>query len=428
MLPVPRALPVRLTGLGRIARTLRNPNYGLYVAGNSVSLVGLWVQRVAVGWLAWELTHSATWLGIVSLADLAPTVLVGPFAGAFADRADRLRIMIVAQSLAMLQALALFVLTATGLVSVHALVALVAINGVVVGFNQPARLSLVTSLVPREDLSTAVAVNSIVFNLARFVGPAVAGLIIVATGVAAAFAVNALTFVAFLLALSRIRLEPRATPAAAGGASLARDTLEGVRYALGHAGIGTLLALVLTLSLGVRPVIELFPGFADAVFGRGAGALAALGSAVGIGAVAGSLWLAQRGDGPGLVVLSLGAAGLAAGGVAGFCATDRLALALPLAVVFGALLAVAGVGAQIRIQTAVDAGMRARVLSLYGLSVRAGPALGALVMGLFADRVGLRAPVAAGALLTGVVCYGIWRRRAAVAAALEAPPPRAGAR
>ena len=193
---------VRETGLGRIVRTLRNPSYGPYVAGNSLSLVGLWVQRVAIGWLTWELTGSAAWLGIVSLADLAPALLVGPFAGAYADRADRLRIVRIAQTLAMLQALALAALTAASLMRIELLVALVLANGIVVGINQPARLSLVSSLVPRADLPTAVAINSIVFNLARFIGPALAGVLIVQSGPAAAFAFNALSFVCFLVVLA----------------------------------------------------------------------------------------------------------------------------------------------------------------------------------------------------------------------------------
>jgi MFS family permease len=169
-----------LAGLGNISRTLAHRDFGIYVAGNSVSLIGTWMQRIGVGWLAWELSHSGAVLGLVAFADLFPGVLIGPFGGALADRADRLRVIKVAQTLIMLQALALFVLTASGGINVPLLVALVLFQGAVIGFNQPARLALIPSLVPRPDLATAVAINSIVFNTARFIGPALAGVVIVA--------------------------------------------------------------------------------------------------------------------------------------------------------------------------------------------------------------------------------------------------------
>lgn len=408
-------------GLSRIGRTLRQPNYGPYVAGNSMSLIGLWVQRVAVGWLAWELTHSATWLGIVSLADLAPSLLVGPLAGAYADRADRLRIVRIAQTLAMVQATVLASLTAASLMDIELLVALVLVNGFVVGFNQPARLSLVPSLVPRADLPTAVAINSIVFNLARFIGPAVAGVIIVQAGVAAAFAFNALSFVAFLIVLARLRIEPESSSltARAHDASLARSVVEGVRYVVGHPGIGPLLALMVALAIGVRPFVELLPGYADRVFGGGAGMLAALGSALGLGAVAGGMWLAWRGEAPGLARIAVAATGLATIGAAAFALTTSIVPGLLCVIATGAALAIAGVGTQIRIQTAVDPALRARVMSLYGLTMRAGPALGAIVMGVAADRIGLRWPLLAGAVLVAALWARIWAMRARVVAGLE---------
>ncbi len=421
-LGLPERGSVTDTGLGRIGRALRNPRYGPYVAGNSVSLVGLWVQRVAIGWLAWELTGSATWLGIVSLADLAPALLVGPFAGAYADRADRLRIVQVAQTLAMVQALALAALTAASLMSIELLVALVLANGIVVGFNQPARLSLVPSLVPRADLPTAVAINSIAFNLARFIGPAVAGVLIVEVGVAAAFACNALSFVAFLVVLARLRVEPEAPPSPTrADASLARSVVEGLRYVARHPGIGPMLALMLALSVGVRPFVELLPGYADRVFGGGAGALAALASALGLGAVAGGAWLAWRGERPGLARIALASVALSALCAAAFAMTSDLAAGLACAVAAGVALSVAGVGAQIRIQTAVDPALRARVMSLYGLTMRAGPALGALAMGVAADRVGLRWPLLVGAAAVWMMWLPMWARRPRIAGSLEAP-------
>ena len=135
------------------------------------------MQRIGVGWLAWELSHSGAVLGLVAFADLFPTLLIGPFGGALADRLDRRWLLTLGQSVNMLLSFILFALTASGLITVPLLVVIIAINGAVIGINQPARLSLVSALVPRDHLATAVAINSLVFNLARFIGPAIAGLV-----------------------------------------------------------------------------------------------------------------------------------------------------------------------------------------------------------------------------------------------------------
>src|SRR5215467_12263693 len=162
----------------------RNPSFGLYSAGSAVSLIGMWMQRIAVGWLTWQLTGSGFWLGIIAFADFFPVVVVGPIAGAAADRWDRLTVIKISQTISLLQATLLFWLTATGSITLELLVALTAFQGVVVAFNQPARLALVPSLVPQTDLATAVAINSVIFNLARFIGPMLAGIAIVWWGIA----------------------------------------------------------------------------------------------------------------------------------------------------------------------------------------------------------------------------------------------------
>src|SRR5690242_16345091 len=194
-----------------IALPLKNANFGIYSLGSAVSLIGMWMQRIAIGWLTWQLTESGFWLGVVSFADFFPVILIAPVAGAAADRWDRLRVIKVSQFVLLLQATALFLATATGHIGVGLIVALTAFQGVVVAFNQPARLALVPSLVPQPDLGAAVAINSVVFNLARFIGPIFAGFAIVWSGVAAAFLVNALSYVVFQFALARIHLEPSET-------------------------------------------------------------------------------------------------------------------------------------------------------------------------------------------------------------------------
>lgn len=402
----------------RILRAFRSPNYRLYAAGNAVSLIGTWMQRVAVGWLTWELTESGAWLGAMAFAELFPTVLVAPLAGVLADRRDRLAAMRVTQVLLLAQALALFVLTASGAMTVWLLLALTLVLGVVAGVAQPIRLALVPSLVPREDLPVAVAVNSIIFNAARFVGPAVAGAAIVGGGVAAAFAANAATFAWFVFVLFRLRVETGEAPAAVRAGLLA-SLGEGLAYTLRHAGIGPLLGLSLAFSVGVRPVVELLPGFAGAVFETGAEGLATMTATVGLGAIAAGLWMTRLDEGAGLVRLAL-LSPLAMGAALGlFVASPGPGLALPALFLAGAAMVAGGVGTQTLLQLAVDPGLRGRVLSLYGLIFRGGPALGALVMGGLSEALGLRWPLAGGALLAALAWALVWLRRDRVAAALR---------
>ncbi|HEX6142391.1 MAG TPA: MFS transporter [Geminicoccaceae bacterium] len=408
-----------VAGLQRFAaipRTLRHRNFGTYIAGNSISLIGTWMQRIGVGWLAWELSGSATVLGLVAFADLFPAVVIGPFGGALADRGDRRRMMFIAQSLNMAQAFVLFLLTATGLITVELLLALVLFSGIVIGFNQPARLALVPSLVPRADIGTAVAINAIVFNGARFVGPAIAGVLIVQVGVAAVFLGNALSFLAFLFALTRLDL-PAPPARSKAVSSVLGEIGDGIRYAVAHKGIGPLLLLHLVLALGVRPFVELLPGFASEVFTGGAGTLAVLSSTVGIGAIVGGLWMAQLR--PPITRVVLGAAVALALVIFGFALAPSLGSAVVLVGLAGAGMLVAGAGAQTVVQTALEDDMRGRVMSLYGLILRGGPAVGALVMGAAADLFGLRAPLALGALLALAAALWLFGRRRAIDRALE---------
>jgi predicted MFS family arabinose efflux permease len=413
---------IKLSGFGRIAAALRNPNYGVYTAGSCVSLIGTWMQRIATGWLAWELTHSGTWLGMIAFADLFPTVVVGPIAGAAADRWNRLTVTKISQTLGMCQAFALFGFTASGLIDIWLLFGLTLFLGAVAAFNQPARLALIPSLVPREHLGSAVAINAVVFNLARFVGPAVAGVAIVAGGVALAFALNAVSFAAFLVALSRVRLAPDA----AEGPPRARQGLggalaEGVGYVVRHAGIAPLLLLLIVTSIGVRPLVELMPAFAARVFASGAEGLAMLTAAVGVGAIVGGLWLAGRGETKGLTgVVLRSIAGMGVVTIL-FALSDRLWIAAPLLTVSGFFVVCAGVGTQTLIQLAVDTAMRGRVLSLYGLIFRGGPAIGALMMGTASDYVGLRWPVITGATLVILAWAAVRTRAARIRASLEGP-------
>ncbi len=411
---------------GAVRSVFANRNYAIYTAGSSVALIGLWVQRLAVGWLIWELTGSGFWLGAVAFADLFPAVVVGPFAGVLADRLDRLKLAFVCQSLSFAQTVALVALTASGNIGITSLMALVLFLGVVRAVYQPVRLSLVPMLVRAEDVPSAVAISSIIFNLARFVGPALAGLIITVTGgVAPAFGFYAVAVLALLFALSRIRVDTRETREARKQSFLA-DVAEGIRYTARHEAIGPILLMMMAVSILARPAGELLPGFADAVFGRGAGGLAWLTSAVGLGAVAGGAWLARRGSAAGLVSIAIAGSGATALFLMLFSATAQFWIAVPALAGFGFSLVSAAIATQTLILGAVEESMRGRVISLYGVIFRGGPAIGALIMGALSGPLGLRAPVMAAGVLCLVAAAITWRRRRGLSAILERIAPKHG--
>ncbi len=405
-------------GFGNIARALANPNYGVYCAGNLVSLCGTWLQRIAIGWLAWQLTHSGTWLGLVSFADLFPTVILSPIAGTLADRRDRLAVVKLTQCLAMVQAITLAALTWAGAITIGWLFVLAAAMGVVNAINQPARLAMIPSLVARADLSAAVALNSTIFNAARFIGPAIAGVVIAGGSIELAFALNALSYVAFLAALQRIRLARDEIPAASRRNFL-EDSVDGYRYVARHPGIGPMMVLLTATAFGGRAFVELLPGFADAVFGRGAEGLAALTAVTGLGAMLGGLRMAGRGDPAGLTRLVITNVLLMSAGLLAFSATSSFWIALPCLFVTGFALVTNGIGGQTLVQGAVDPAMRGRVMSLYGMIFRGGPALGALAMGALSSAFGLQLPVAGGALLCAAFWLWAYLRQDRIAAAFE---------
>ena len=412
-----------LADFGAIRSAFGNRNFAIYTAGSAVTLVGLWVQRLGVGWLTWELTYSGFWLGVVAFADLFPAVVVGPFAGVLADRLDRLRLALICQGLSLLQTVLLFVLTWSGLIEIVSLVALTAFLGAVRAVYMPVRLSLVPSLVKADDVLAAVAISSLIFNLARFVGPALAGLVITVWGVAPTFALYAVTVAALLFALTRLRME-RGPAAAARRGGMLVEIAEGVRYTVRHPAIGPLLLLLLTISVLARPVGELLPGFADVVFARGAGGLAWLTSAVGLGAVAGGVWLAKRGSAAGLLTIALYGGGGCAVSLLLFTGTNLFWVAVPAAAIFGGAMVSSAIATQTLILGAVEDAVRGRVLSLYGVIFRGGPAVGSLVMGALSGPFGLRWPLAAGGLLCLLATALLWPRRRRLIVLLERARPR----
>lgn len=404
---------------GGIARTFHHRHYRYFIGGDGISLIGNWVQRVALGWLTWELTHSGVWLGIVAMVEMFPSIVFAPLGGAIADRYDRRKIALAAEVLMLAQAVALAILTWFGWIGIWWIVALTFLRGAFNAGSHPARQSLVPSLVPPQDLSSAIACNSMVFNIARFIGPAVAGIIIARFGIASAFAYNAVSFLVFIFVLVRLQL-PYAEQFIRKRQSLFDQMTEGMRYIAGHPGIGPMLVMLVLTSVLVRPLADLLPGYAGAVFASGATGLAWLTSAMGLGSLAGAFMIAQRGRVGGLTRLSIVNVFIMAVGTLGFAfaPTFHAALFFLAAASFG--ITVTSVGGQALIQNAVDSALRGRVISIYGMIFRAAPAAGALMIGALSEHFGWHWPLAIGCIL----CLGVWlwarSRRQKMTSSLEA--------
>ncbi len=408
-----------LSGLSAIRSALSNRNFAYYTAGNILSHFGSWIQRIAMGWLAWQLEESGFWLGVVAVSELAPAVILAPFAGVMADRVDRLRGIRSTQALALLQAAALATVTYLGHASIAWLIALAFVRGFIMAFNQPFRFAVLPSLVDRKDLPSAIAINSLSFNAARILGPVVAAWIIAQWGVATAFTVNALTFLVFIVALFAVRLENPFKAEPRPLRNVPFEILEGIRYCVRMPGIAQMFFLMAVVAMCGRAYVELMPGFADDVFARGVDGLGILHSAIGGGAIVASVLLTMRGGIAGLVRLVAWMVLVVGIGLIGFTATASFWFAVVSAALTGFGMVIVGVGEQQLIQNAVEGHVRGRVMSLYGMISRGGPALGALLMGAASEWVGLRIPVALGGLVCFGMCFWVMARSRDMATALE---------
>lgn len=368
-------------------RALAHRNYRLYFFGQGVSLIGTWMQQLAMMWLVYELKHSAMLLGAVAFASQIPTFFVAPLAGVFTDRWNRHRTLIATQSLALVQASMLTAIAWTGWVEVWVILALSVGLGIVNAFDIPTRQAFLTDLIERpEDLANAIALNSSLFNGARLIGPALAGFVIAATGEWFCFLLNALSYVAVLAALAAIRVRERRRPVER--LPVLRGLKEGLAYAIRFAPIRSLLLLVGLVSFMSMPLSVLMPLFADDVLGGGAGTLGQLTAAQGLGALAGALYLASRKS-----ILGLGrwiAAGAATVGVgmAAFSWITEFWLACAALLVIGAAMMVQMAACNTIVQTVVDEDKRGRVMSLYTLAFMGMAPLGSLAAGGLAARIG----------------------------------------
>ncbi|MDH3270412.1 MAG: MFS transporter [Gemmatimonadota bacterium] len=398
-----------MTARFRLAfRALRHRDLRLFFAGQAVSLVGTWMQQVAMSWLVYRLTGSALLLGVISFSSQFPSFLMAPFAGALADRWSRYRMVVVAQTLSMIQATVLAVLVITDVVTVTHLIVLSVMIGLINGVDVPARQALMIRLVRgADDLPNAIALNSSMFNAARLVGPALAGVLIGLVGEGPVFVLNAASYIAVLWALAQLRVSRQ--PGQPVG-SVLRSMVEGFSYAVRSPPIRDLLILLSGISLVGVPYVVLFPVFARDVLGGGAGTLGLLTSSAGLGSLAGALALASRSTVRGLgPVLAWGIVAFGAS-LMGFAFSRTLPLSCALLVVSGFAMIVVTASTNTILQTIVSEEMRGRIMSLYTMAFVGMTPLGGLAGGAIASRVGApTAVVLGGAGCMALAAWTFWR-------------------
>jgi MFS family permease len=389
-------------------RALSHRNFRLFFFGQGLSLIGTWLQQVAMSWLTYRLSGSALLLGVVTFCQYIAVLLLAPVAGVLADRVDRRRALLITQSVMLAQALILTGLTASGNVAVWHIAALALVLGCASAFDIPLRHAMIAGLVgDRAHLANAIALNSLLINCARVVGPALAGLLIAAVGEAICFGLNALSFGAVLYALTQMRWPaPRAATPPPGWLA---SWLEGAKSAFGFRPIRAALLLIALISGTVGTYSTLMPVFAKDVFGGDAPTLGVLLSAAGGGALLSALYLASRHTTRGLDRVILVAGTIASLAMLAFAHSTRLVLALPLLVALGAGLIAAQASIQTLVQTLVDDDKRGRVMSLYTMAF-----LGMLPFGnLAAGAVARYAGEATAFTLNACVCLAglgvFWR-------------------
>jgi len=371
-------------------RALRHRNFRLFFSGQLISLIGTWMQSVAQSWLIYRLTHSALLLGAVGFAGQIPIFLIAPIGGHLADRVDRRRIIIVTQTCSMILAFILAAMTLSGRILEWHIVVLAALLGIVNAFDMPARQAFIVQMVEREDLMNAIALNSSMFNGARIVGPAVAGILVAAIGEGWCFFANAVSYIAVLAGLFMMKT-PKFVPPAMTMSAL-QNIAEGLRFVSRTAPIRALLLLLAIVSFTAMPYAVLMPVFADKVLHSGARGLGILMGASGVGALAGSIMLALRSTVRGLGTWVAVSCAIFGAMLAAFGASHVFWLSVAILVPLGASMMVQMSASNTLIQSMVPDELRGRVMAAYTMMFMGMGPLGSLAGGTVADRVG--APVA----------------------------------
>jgi MFS family permease len=410
-------------------RSLRSRDFRIYFGGQLISMAGTWMQQIAMGWLAYRLSNSALVLGLLGFAGQAPILLFGLLGGVWTDRVDRRQLMLWTQTLAMLQALVLAVLTWQGWITPPLLLFMAFLMGCINALDLPVRQSLVVHLVEdRTQLPNAIALNSMLMNATRFVGPALAGFIIALAGEAVCFLLNAVSYLAVLLALLAIRARP-------GGDASKHPLLalkDGLKYTFGHKDIRLFLMLVAAASFLLTPYVVMMPLYAKTVFGGDARTLGLLVSSAGAGSLLAALFLASRPSVDGLARRVSLAAALGGAALALFALNTHHALAYPILMVLGFSVVLIAAGSNTLLQSWVRDDMRGRVMSAFTLSFLGIAPLGSLSVGGLAHAVGIRPTLfmcGLAAVLVGVFHHHALRRRLGEAVSpagpSRVPPPAA---
>jgi MFS family permease len=388
-----------------IGRALRHRNYRLFFSGQSVSLIGTWITRIATSWLVYRLTNSAFLLGLVGFCGQIPTLLLAPFAGVIVDRWDRHRILVWTQALSALQSLALAVFALSGAITVEWILALQVLQGVINAFDTPARQAFVVQMIEdRADLPNAIALNSTMVNGSRIIGPSLGGIIIALVGEGWCFMIDAISYVAVIASLLAMRVA--ATPPRASSESVIDELRTGYRYVTGFPPVRTALMLLAIVSAMGMPYTVLMPVIASQVLHGGPHTLGFLMTASGLGAVAGALYLASRSS-----VLGLGrvmvVATLAFGsGMIAFGLSRSLWLALLILPVAGGGFMIEMASTNTILQTITKEELRGRVMAFYTMAFLGTAPIGSLLAGIVASRIGAPATIIAGGV--AVLAGGAW--------------------
>ena len=382
-----------------IFRALRSRNYRLFFGGQGISLVGTWMQATAMSWLVYRLTGSAFLLGAVAFISQIPAAILGPPAGVLADRWDRRRILVMTQTLSMLQAFALAALILTGAIAVWQIVALSLMLGLVNAVDVPARQAFVVDMVEsKSDLGNAIALNSFLFNGARIVGPSIAGIVIAKWHEGVCFTLNGVSYLAVIAALLMMTVPPKS--AKRGNGRIFREMKEGMAYAFAFKPIRYLLLLIALVSTLVMPYAVLMPVFAKSILHGGASAQGFLMASAGVGALTGAMFLASRHSVLGLGRVVAASSSILGAGLILFSQSRVFALSSLFLVLIGFGMMVTMASCNTLLQTIVEDDKRGRVMSLYTTAFFGAAPVGSLLAGILASRIG--APYAV--MICGACC------------------------
>jgi MFS family permease len=382
-----------------MGRALGHRNFRLFATGQGISVIGTWMQQFAIVWLVYRLSNSAVLLGLADFSSQIPAALVLLLAGVLTDRWRRHRAVLVTQTLAMVQAFALMTLTLSGVVSVWQILLLGVLLGMVNAFDVTARQSLVIEMVERpEDLPNAIAINSSIFNVARLLGPAVAGVVIAKLGEWPCFLLNGLSYLAVLASLLAMRVRPAVKPRA--DLSIFAGLSEGLGYVAGSMPIRTLLGLLGLVSMMSAPLTVLMPVLATKVLHGGPHTAGLLTASLGVGALAGSLFLAARRSVVGLGKVIAAATAALGLGIVGLAFSHVLWACVLLLAVTGFAMVTQMAASNSVLQTIVEENKRGRVMSLYTMAFFGMGPLGSLLAGCLAGTIG----IAATFFCFGIVC------------------------